>query len=926
MACDTLHGSFSTNVLESAPVPIAVHDTDHTLVWANRAYREAAGLSRREIVGRTCMSVWRLDRHCQGCPVRLTLRSGKEHEAELTPWNQDHWPLDHGSWLSRASPLRDEGGALVGGIEALYDISRRKNAEETLKQFNAHLEERIRQRTENLAESEAQLRAAFHRSPVGKALLSPAGRIIRVNDKLCRLLGRSEEELLDSMLPDFAHPDDAESDAPLVQRLLADELATYEVEKRYRHRRGGHIRTLLSVSLVRGSGGRPLYLIAQIQDVTEQKRTEERLRQKNEEQALLLESIPTQLWFLTDPYTYGAVNQAHADFLGLPKHFLEYRPLREFLSREEARVCEAGNLRVFAEQTPIHTEEWLCDAQGNPRLIAISKTPKVDGRGNVEYVVCSGTDVTKRKQIEEALKENEARFRSIVEGAPDAMFVQTGRRFAYMNDATVNLFGACSSEELIGRPVLEFIEPSYRAAGRERMRLLMEEKREVPLLEEVFLRLDGGKVPVEVAAVPTVYNGRDGAVVFVRDITLRKQTEHAIREAKKRAEAASRAKSEFLAKMSHDIRTPMNSVLGMLRLVLAGDVPDRQRERIQVAKDSAESLLWLLNDLLDLSRIEADKFALHEKEFRPRRILDDVSKEMELSASEKGLDLAVTVDPGLPERVQGDPHRLKQLLINLVSNAIKFTDSGWIRLEARLQQELAESRGDGGWTAELLFAVRDTGRGIDEDSLERIFDSYEQCAGPLSAVPGAGLGLAICKKLVWQMGGSVTAESEPGKGSVFSLRIPFRIAGDPPNEAPTASEDGLAEDGLPPLRILLVEDERMNRIFTVDLLATYGHVVEVAEDGERALEMLARKGFDLVLMDIKMPVMDGIEATMRIRTADPVVMNPEIPIIGLSAHAAPQEEIDRFKNAGFDSYVIKPVSFDALFSAMAEVLGRKNRN
>jgi PAS domain S-box-containing protein len=401
------------------------------------------------------------------------------------------------------------------------------------------------------------------------------------------------------------------------------------------------------------------------------------------------------------------------------------------------------------------------------------------------------------------------------------------------------------------------------------------------------------------------------------DITDRVRVEEALLRAKKQAEEASRAKSDFLAKMSHEIRTPMNSVIGMLRLVLLGALPGKQRERIQVAKDSAESLLWLLNDLLDLSRIEAGKFALHEKEFSLKALIGNVFKEMELLADEKGLRLYRTIEDGVRDSAVGDPHRLKQILRNLLNNAVKYTQRGWVALRVRpVDGHGMEAEREARRT--LLFEVSDTGIGIDEGCLESIFDFYEQGKhNSLSAEQGTGMGLAICKKLAHQMGGSCWAESRRGEGSTFSVRLPFRTG-----ELHRADPGCVAEpsQGLPHLRVLLVEDERMNQIFTLDLLNSYGHFVEVAENGEQALDMLSRKSFDVVLMDIKMPVMDGIDAAARIRTADPLLMNPDVPIIGLSAHAAPKEEVERFRGAGFDDYVVKPVSFDKLFESMKRVL------
>ena len=451
--------------------------------------------------------------------------------------------------------------------------------------------------------------------------------------------------------------------------------------------------------------------------------------------------------------------------------------------------------------------------------------------------------------------------------------------------------------------------------------------------QSVELLLDTGADPpcwvlADIWAQKDEQGGLHQFMVVLTDISQRKQAEQEIvqarqqaEKAQQQAELANKHKSEFLARISHDIRTPMNSILGMLRLVLSSDINCKQRDRIQVAKSSAGSLLWLLNDLLDLSKIEADRFTLHDKEFRSRHLLNNVFREIGHMATEKGLKNYLAVGKDIPTILNGDPFRLKRILYNLLSNSIKFTYQGWIELEAN-QLDITPCSDDPDYfVSTILFRVKDTGQGIDPDKLEGVFHSYDQGGhDSLSAEQGTGLGLAICKKLTEQMGGHIWVDSRPGEGSTFYVQIPFKTDGQIGHDFED-QEHGESLDQIPAQRILVVEDQKMNQIFVEDLLSSYGHHVELADNGEQALNILSKKSFDLVLMDIRMPGMDGIETTMRIRTADPLIMNPDIPVIGLSAHAITEKEMDRFRNAGFNHYVVKPVDFEKLSSAMQEVLG-----
>jgi PAS domain S-box-containing protein len=650
----------------------------------------------------------------------------------------------------------------------------------------------------------------------------------------------------------------------------------------------------------------------------ELKRSQEELAELHRKYEDLFELAPCGYVTLNAKGIITRANLTAARLLGTEKQILSYSVFSRFIAHDGRSAFQKALSQAVQTGEKQTLELPLSMGGDAPTWVLAEIHVDVDESGQADQRRVTLADITERKRTEEMLRENESKLQAIIDQTADMLFLHDLKgNILEVNERAVNQSGY-SREELLSMRIAD-LDPDYEAreeGGRFWKRLDWSRPQ---TFEARHLRKDATIFPVEVTISLIRLGGAPRIVALARDITNRKRHEASMLQAKEYAEKANSAKSDFLAKMSHEIRTPMNSILGMLRLALSDEMPAKQRERLQVAKGSAESLLWLLNDLLDLSKIEAGHFSLHKKEFRPRRLLDNVAREMELSASEKGLSLSLAVDRELPIHLVGDPYRLRRILINLLSNAIKFTDEGWVALEAR-QLEMAPClEQDDLLTTTVLFKVEDTGKGIDAEHLQTIFESYEQGGHVAhSAAQGTGLGLAICQRLTQQMGGSIWAESSAGRGCTFYVKLPLQTDGEIAEEAEPCSEAETGEE-LPPLRLLLVEDERMNQIFTVDLLSSKGHQVEIAGDGQEALDLLSHKSFDAVLMDIKLPVMDGIEAARRIRTADPLLMNPEIPIIGLSAHAATEDELARFRSAGFTDYVVKPVSFEKLFQALSNI-------
>ncbi len=502
-----------------------------------------------------------------------------------------------------------------------------------------------------------------------------------------------------------------------------------------------------------------------------------------------------------------------------------------------------------------------------------------------------------------------------------------------VNAAACDLFGY-SERELVGHQVSALI-PAWSE-------LIREGAGDKISAETSAVRRDGRAFPSDATLSRFTLHGLPYRIIVARDITARKQAEEALRHAKEAAETANRMKSEFLANMSHEIRTPMNGVIGMTELTLDTDLDDEQREYLELVKTSANHLLAIINDILDFSKIEAGKMEIAPVDFTLATFLGDTLRSLESRAREKGLRLDMALAADLPRVIQADSTRLRQVLVNLLGNAVKFTEHGGVTLSAEFEA--------GGDAKHLHFCVADTGIGIADSKLASIFDAFTQADGSITRkYGGTGLGLTISNKLVQLMGGRMWVESEVGKGARFHFTMAYEAAESPEEiaarieaahidvahidvahidvapvdlatvDAAPGARDGAALDAaaVTGLRILLAEDNAVNRKLAISLLEKLGHRVTAVEDGGQAIAAYAPDRFDLILMDMMMPEMDGLTAIKRIR--DMAAGRPSTPIIALTAHAM-QGDRERFLREGADGYVAKPINFAALKQAISEAI------
>jgi len=446
--------------------------------------------------------------------------------------------------------------------------------------------------------------------------------------------------------------------------------------------------------------------------------------------------------------------------------------------------------------------------------------------------------------------------------------------------------------------------------------------RKLDELTAASIRLGEGDLSVRVQPEPDIlevnllakaFNGM--ALALSLDIAERERTEAELRVAKRQAETANKAKSEFLANMSHEIRTPLNGVLGMLQLIRTSPVSAEVEQFSELAIRAGQRLTSLLGDILDLSRIEAGRMPISHQPFALADIMSALAETFSPMHFSRRLSFSVSMAADVPLFLVGDELRIRQILFNLIGNAVKFTEQGEVTLEV----STLLPRPDG--KVRLLFVVSDTGVGIPDEQVGQICAAFTQVAGNYTrSQQGAGLGLAIVQHLVAAMEGTLTFESEAQQGTRVYLTLPLALA-----EAPSTAggaQAKLLEEAPAPLRLLLVEDEEINRMSARLTLERMGHQVSTANNGAQALELLKHGGYDCVLMDVQMDVMDGVEATRRIRSGEAGAVNLRVPVIAMTAYAM-QGDREKFLGIGMDDYLAKPVKVAELKQALLRVMGQK---
>ncbi len=761
---------------------------------------------------------------------------------------------------------------------------------------------------------------AFEHAPIGIALVAPNGRWIHVNRALCKLLGYSEAELRQRDFQQLTHPDDLEADLGLLTETLEGKRTVYDCEKRYFHRDGHIIWARLNVTLLREADGTPIHFISHVEDITRQKEAEASLRATESAARRLADETPAMIWTTNASQTINHFNQHYLDFVGLSLEECQQGGWIAAIHPEDREQTVEVRDQSFENQLAFRHRHRLRRHDGIYRHVEDAGSPTFEENGDFRGFVDVYTDLTEALVAEARASELAERLGIATEAAKIGVWdfnAETG--LAYWDNLMGEIFGIeLPPDSLVSYDVWR---ATVHPDDVDRAAACIEQCLHDDQPFDTLYRINHARLGVRyIRACAHVIRDSDGEplrVIGVNwDVTPQHEREADYRRATEIAEEANRAKSTFLATMSHEIRTPLNGIIGFTQLLLDSDLPPNVKPLAYPILAGGESLLAIINDILDYSKIEAGHVELERLEFSVETILHETIALLAPKASEKDLTVNLTVSPTLPGRVIGDPNRLRQIIVNLLSNAVKFTAQGEVTIDAR-------ARPLTGGRASVSISVIDTGIGIPPDKLDLLFEPFNQLdASTNRRFGGTGLGLAISKRLTNAMGGELAVESELAVGTSFRATLPLLVASAEVEPAPHAKSVSQriipihnVSGGARKLRLLVAEDNEINQRLLSNILERMGFAqVALVDNGREAVDRMAREPFDAILMDCQMPVMDGYEATRILRG-----QGHRLPIIALTA-AALSGDKERVIEAGMDDYLTKPLRPDLLAEALERLV------
>ncbi|MBL8689438.1 MAG: PAS-domain containing protein [Rhodospirillaceae bacterium] len=868
-------------VLNNMDQGITMYDADLRLVAWNRRYSELAGIPEELLVGRPS--------HADLVRYLGPTEAGVDGE-DLEELARIRTAKILATTAPRVSMRRKPNGMMLetrttpiasGGYVRTYtDVTEIKAAE--LK----------------VAESEHRLRTILQSSPVGFAISQLDGGRVFTNRAYAELYGLTPDEVMATNALDFyVNPADR---APLIERLKRDgQVAGIELHQK---RKDGTPFWCLSFWQEIEIGGEASTVVWTL-DLTERKRQAEQLAHQTEILTATLENMDQGIAMFDAEHKMVAWNRLFAEGVHLPPEFFDgnktYDDIIRHLGPTEygLRTKEQieGYIKRHREHIASLTSSHLNTHHRPDGEYIDIRTSPMPGGGFVRTY----TNVTELKLAEQRLRDSENRLRSLLESSPLAVSLQTfsGKRL-FVNEAFADLYGLSRDGSLDADPRDYYVNPEDRAGLIERMK----SEDRIPGVEIEFRRHDDSRFWAYMLWQRLTIDGEDSFVTWAYDVTERRRYQDELTKTRDAAEQASRAKSSFLATMSHEIRTPMNGVLGLLELLQQSQLTSEQQEMAAVIGESASALLKIIDDILDFSKIEAGKLEVEQVPLALLTLVEGVAETLAAAARKKALAMVTFVDPNVPDLVRGDPVRLRQILFNLIGNAIKFTEKGQVTIETVPAPGLPGT---------VLFRIIDTGIGLTPEGRARLFQAFMQADDSTTRkFGGTGLGLSICKRLAENMGGDISVESEFGVGSTFTVTLPL----------PTEPAETTHRRQLDGVSVLVVEDDPTMRTVLARYLGAEGAQVEWVDSAEAALSRLRGRGakVDVLVVDYKLPGIDGFALRQQ------VAESKTLSSIGMVLVTAYDDRGQRRRalEAGFKAYLTKPVRRAVLLRAVEIALGR----
>ncbi len=870
------------DIFHNTNYAIMIHDMKGNILDVNQKFIDLLGYSRDEILSCKLRDLHPPEalQEVKEATKKISQDEFVNLETKFLKKNREIFPAEVTSSLFKLS-----GGQILQSF--IRDISERKKAEKALK------------------DSEERFRLLFEQS-IDAIIIHENGIIKDVNDRACKMLGYSKDQLCKMTIMDL-HSD---SDSEITKKRVTREKSSLHFETQWIKSDGTPIDVEISSNII---DFKTRLTQGVVRDITERKQSEEKLRESEGLYRILVENIKFGINLIDIDHNIVMVNNSQVRKFGKPAtEMVGKKCFQEFHKRDS--VCPHCPVdRAITDRKPIVVETEGVMDNGKRFNVMVHAFPIFGQDGKVKSVIEVVEDITERKRVQDALRESEMKYRTILENIEDGYYeVDIAGNFTFFNDPFCSILGY-SKKELMGTNFRQHTDKEVSNEVYQAFNKIFNTGKPEKGFQYEILRKDGIKRHTEISAslMKDSEGHRVGFRGIMRDTTDRMQAEEALKEAKSAAEAANRAKSEFLANMSHEIRTPMNGIIGMTELALETDLTEEQRDYLEMVKLSADSLLGLLNQILDFSKIEAGRIELEEINFDLRNTVENIVEMLAFKAKETDLELVCHIRPDVPTALVGDPGRIRQILVNFMGNAIKFTQEGEVVIGVEVEKEEDSS-------VILHFFVSDTGIGIPPDKIETIFDSFVQAdSSTTRRYGGTGLGLSISKQIVEIMGGRTWVESEPGKGSTFHFTAPFGLAYIEAKDALHFRELDLS--GVP---VLVVDDNATNRSVFQEMTSLWGLVPDGAENGKEALVKI-KKAFEsgnpyrLLLLDFHMPEMDGFEVAKRVKEG-PYGKDMEIVMV---TSLGQKGDASYCKEVGISGYLVKPVKQSDLLDAITIALG-----